>query len=85
MGFPASVRSCALPRSRMYSWSSSGMPSSMLMTFIGICAPRSVTKSNWPEPTSGSRHCAQKSRIIGSSAAILRGVNIRDSSLRCTS
>ena len=55
------------------------------MTFIGMIAPRSVTKSNRFEPTSGSSDCAQNSRIIGSSAAILRGVNMRDSSLRCTS
>ena len=25
------------------------------MTRIGICVPRSVTKSNWPVPTRGSR------------------------------
>ena len=82
MGLPASVRICALAWSRIISWSSSGMPSSALITFIGICAPRSATKSNRPAPTSGSRLCAQYSRILGSSALILRGVNIRASSLR---
>ncbi len=52
------------------------------MTFIGIWAPRSATKSMRPVPTSGSSDWAQNSRICGSSAAILRGVNIRASSLR---
>ena len=58
------------------------MPSSALITFIGMMAPKSVMKSNLPLPTSGSRLCAQYSRILGSSALILRGVNIRASSLR---
>ena len=82
MGLPASVRICALAWSRIISWSSSGMPSSALITCIGITAPRSVTKSNLPLPTSGSRACAQYSRILGSSALTLRGVNIRANSLR---
>ena len=85
MGLPASVRSWALTWSRTYTWSSSGIPSSALMTFIGICAPRSVTKSKRPVPTIGSSAWTQNSRIIGSSALILRGVNMRESSLRCTS
>ena len=50
MGLPASVRICALAWSRIISWSSSGMPSSALITCIGICAPRSATKSNRPVP-----------------------------------
>ena len=33
-------------------------------------------------PTSGSRHCAQNSRIFGSSAATFFGVNTRDRRLR---
>ena len=61
------------------------MPSSELITFIGICAPKSVMKSNRSVPTSGSRLCVQNSRILGSSALILRGVNIRARSLRWTS
>ena len=64
------------------SWSSSGMPSSIPITRIGICAPRSATKSNRPAPTSGSRLRAQNSRIFGSSAATFLGVNTRDSRLR---
>ena len=44
----------ALVSSRIDSSSSSGMPSSMLMTFIGIWAPRSATKSICPVPTSRS-------------------------------
>ena len=50
IGLPASVRSCALAWSRIISWSSSGMPSSTPITCIGICAPRSVTKSNRSVP-----------------------------------
>ena len=55
----------------------------MPITRIGICAPRSATKSNRPVPTSGSRLAAQNSRIFGSSAFIFFGVNTRDSSPRC--
>jgi hypothetical protein len=51
---------------------------------IGIWAPRSATKSNCPEPTSGSRLAAQNSRIFGSSAFIFFGVNTRDSKPRCS-
>ena len=36
----------ASTESRIASWSCSGMPSSMPITRIGICAPRSATKSN---------------------------------------
>ncbi len=53
------------------------------MTRIGICAPRSSTKSNLPPPTSGSRLAAQNARISGSSAFIFFGVNTRDSNPRC--
>ena len=63
----------------MASWSSSGIPSSMPIVRMGICAPRSVTKSNRPEPTSGSRLRAQNSRTFGSSAFIFFGLNTRDS------
>ena len=42
-------------------------------------------KSKPPLPTSGSRLRAQNSRTFGSMAFILRGVNTRDSRLRCTS
>ena len=56
----------------------------MPITRIGICAPRSRTKSKPPAPTSGSRLRAQNSRIFGSSASIFFGVNTRDSRLRCT-
>ncbi len=52
------------------------------MTFIGIWAPRGVTKSNRPVPTSGSRQPAVNSRIFGWSAATLRRVKIRESNLR---
>ena len=72
-------------RSRIASWSCSGMPSSMPMVRIGICAPRSAMKSNPPEPTSGSRLLAQNARTLGSSSAMRRGVKMRDSSERCTS
>ena len=43
-----------------------GCPSSMPITRIGICAPRSATKSNRSVPTSGSRYVARRTR--GSSA-----------------
>ena len=66
-------------RSRIASWSCSGMPSSMPIVRIGIWAPRSAMKSKPPLPTSGSRLRAQNSRTLGSMAAILRGVNTRDS------
>ena len=52
---------------------------------IGIWAPRSAMKSKPPLPTSGSRLRAQNSRTLGSIAAILRGVNTRDSRPRCRS
>ena len=52
---------------------------------IGICAPRSCTKSNRPVPTSGSRLRAQNARTLSSSAFIRLGVNTRDISPRCTS
>ncbi len=42
-------------------------------------------KSNPPDPTSGSRLRAQNSRILGSMAFILRGVNTRDTRPRCMS
>lgn len=48
-----------------------------------MMAPKSVMKSILPLPTRGSSAWAQYSRILGSSAAILRGVNIRANSLRC--
>ena len=54
----------------------------MPITRIGICAPRSATKSNRSAPTSGSRLSTQNSRIFGSSAFIWRGVNTRESSAR---
>lgn len=60
------------------------MPSRALITRIGMIAPKSLMKSIFPVPNRGSSDCAQNSRILGSSALILRGVNIRASSLRCT-
>ncbi|CNH58478.1 Uncharacterised protein [Mycobacterium tuberculosis] len=54
----------------------------MPITRIGICAPRSATKSKPPAPISGSKLREQNSRILGSSALTLRGVNIRDNNLR---
>ncbi len=42
-------------RSRMASWSCSGMPNSMPMVRMGIWAPRSAMKSKPPFSTSGSR------------------------------
>ena len=56
----------------------------MPITRIGICAPRSATKSNRSAPTSGSRQRAQNSRIFGSSAFIFLGVNTLPSTLRWT-
>ena len=50
----------------------------MLITCIGIRAPRSAMKSKWSVPTSGSRLSAQNSRIFGSSSATRRGVKARD-------
>ena len=38
------------------------------MTCMGIFEPKSVMKSRWSPPTSGSRQRAQKSRIFGSSS-----------------
>ena len=84
MGLPASVRSDASTCSRIATWSCSGIPSSMPITRIGICAPRSATKSKRPVPTSGSRLAAQNSRTCGSSAFIFFGVNTRESNPRCT-
>ncbi len=49
---------------------------------IGICAPRSLTKSNRPPATSGSRLRAQNSRTFDSSSFIFLGVKTRDSSPR---
>ena len=72
-------------RSRIASWSASGIPSSIPIVRIGIWAPRSAMKSKPPEPTFGSRLRAQNSRTWGSMAAIRRGVNTRDSSARCSS
>ncbi len=69
-------------RSRMASWSDSGMPSSMPMVRMGIWAPMSAMKSKPPWSTRGSRLRAQNSRILGSRALMLRGVNARDSSRR---
>ena len=78
------VRAGAGPRRCGRGWPpgpASGMPSSMPMVRIGIWAPRSAMKSKPPLPTSGSRVRAQNSRILGSRAFILRGVNTRDSRL----
>jgi hypothetical protein len=50
---PESRRMASSMRSRRGSWCSWGMPRSMPIVRIGICAPRSRTKSNEPEPTSG--------------------------------
>ena len=47
---PARCADVASECSRIASWSSSGMPSSMPITRIGICAPRSATKSNRSAP-----------------------------------
>ena len=52
------------------------------MVRMGIWAPRSAMKSNPPVPTIGSRARAQNSRIFGSMAATLRGVNTRERSPR---
>jgi hypothetical protein len=57
------------------------MPSSIPIVRIGICAPRSATKSNRPAPTSG-RGCGAELADLGSSAATFRGVNTRDNKLR---
>ena len=84
IGWPASVRSVVSTPSRIASWSASGMPNSMPITRIGICAPKSAMRSNSSRPTRGSRLRAQNSRIFGSSAATRRGVNTRESRLRCT-
>ncbi len=82
IGCPASVCRCSLPRSLMNAWSCSGMPNSMPIVHIGTSAPMSATKSNRFLPIRGSRQRAQNSRILGSSAVTLRGVNTPDSSLR---
>ncbi len=78
MGCPASVRRLASTLSRTASWSCSGIPSSMPMTRMGICAPRSAMKSNSLAPTSGSRQLTQNARIWGSSAATRFGEKTRD-------
>ena len=54
------------------------------MVRIGICAPRSATKSKPPAPINGSRARAQNSRTLGSSASIFFGVNTRESRPRWT-
>ena len=75
-GWPGTLRVLSLTRSRTVSWSLSGMPSSMPMTRIGICAPKSrdeVEPVARPRADRGTR--AQNARICGSSAAIFRGVN----------
>jgi len=77
------VRRFASERARTACWSSSGIPSSIPITAIGILPPMSAMKSNEFAPTSGSRQRAQNSRIRGSSAFILRGVKTRLSTLRC--
>ena len=82
IGSPASVRRLASTWSRTASWSLSGMPRSMLITCIGIRAPRSAMKSKWSSPMSGSRLVAQNSRIFGSSSATRRGVKARESRRR---
>ena len=69
----------------MASWSSSGMPSSMPMTRIGISAARSWMKSKCPVPTRGSSVRAQKRRTSGSMAVIALGVKTRLKRLRCSS
>ena len=72
-------------RSRIATWSSSGMPSSIPMVSIGMMAPRSVMKSKRPSAISGSRVRRQNSRTLGSIASMAFGVNTRDMRLRCTS
>ncbi len=54
----------------------------MPIVLIGSSAPRSSTKSNRSEPTSGSRHTAQKARTFASNAFIFFGVKARDTSAR---
>ena len=54
------------------------------MVLIGISAPRSSTKSNRSEPTSGSRQAAQKARTFSSITFIFFGVKARDTRARCT-
>ena len=56
----------------------------MPMVRIGSSAPRSSTKSNRSEPTSGSRHAAQNARTFSSIAFIFFGVKARDTRARCT-
>ena len=50
----------------------------MPITFIGILAPRSATKSSRSVPTRGSSTRAQYSRIWGSRANIFFGVKTRE-------
>ena len=82
IGLPPLVRICASGRSRIACWSSSGMPSSIPIVFIGTSAPRSAMKSKPSEPTCGSRHSALNARTLSSSAAIFFGVNTLDMRLR---
>ena len=53
------------------------------MTCMGICSPRSATKSNRSVPTSGSRHARQYARTWSSSSFMRRGEKTRDISPRC--
>ncbi len=80
-----SMRRPASMRSRIATWSSSGMPSSMPMVSIGMIAPRSAMKSKRPSSISGSSVRRQNSRTFGSIASIALGVKTRDIRLRCTS
>ena len=56
-----------------------------MITFMGMIAENSSTKSPPPFSTSGSRHSIAVARTNGSSSLIARGVNARLTSLRCTS
>ncbi len=82
IGLPASVRSFASASSWTSFRCSSGMPSSMPMTRMGMSAPRSEMKLNWPPATRGSSALAQYARICGSNAFIFFGVKTRVSRLR---
>ena len=80
IGLPASVRRLASTRSRTASWSSSGMPSSMPITRIGIWAPRSAMKS---KPPGADERVEAAGAELADLAARARsscwGVNTRDS------
>ena len=54
----------------------------MPITRIGICGAEVADEVEPAGPDERIQACAQNSRIFGSSALILRGVNIRASSLR---